>query len=166
MGELQMQAVMRDNERFRSNYSKIKADYTHLLQLRAHRVNDEAKGVIQQLESRLATEEDQRQAEYEACMNKLYSAEQQSCEQYVQKRLVEQQLGVVAKDVQRRDELEGRIDECIHAMFERLQQLELENAGLRTQMEDGGGSGSGARPGNCNDGSMVSGNMVGSQMCN
>jgi hypothetical protein len=136
MSEIQLQAVMRDNERFRSNYSKIKTDYTHLLQLRASRVGDEAKGVIEQLESRLAVEEDQRQADYEACMTKLYSAEQQSCEQYVQKRLVEQQLGEVAKDVQRRDELEGRIDECVHAMFERLQQLELENAGLRITAED------------------------------
>jgi hypothetical protein len=134
-----LEDALADRARLTGSNKKMKDDYNRLINMRSTMVSRDpsvsghAQQLISELEQRLTVEEEEREAESAAYNAKLYSAEKEQCDAYVQKRLVEHQLKQVAADVQARDELETKIESCIAGMFERMQALEAENAHLRQE---------------------------------
>lgn len=61
-------------------------------------------------------------------------AERKTCDWYVEKRLLEDKVKRLAREVQRRDALEEKIEACVHSLFQRLQQVEADNVALRHQL--------------------------------
>ena len=119
----------------------MKEDYNRLVNMRSMiatrdpTISPHAQQLIGELEHRLAVEEEEREAESAAYNAKLYTAEKQQCDAFVEKRLIEHQLKQVAADVSVRDELETKIEGCITGMFERMQILEAENLQLRSEVQ-------------------------------
>ena len=76
----------------------------------------------------------------------MYLKEKESCDWYVEKRLLQDRLKALEGEMVQRDELEGEIDGKMLSLFNRLKQLEDENVRLEQsnetlRKEQGGESG-------------------------
>ncbi|KAF0694183.1 Aste57867_14920 [Aphanomyces stellatus] len=132
-----LQEAMGESTRQKSSYLKLKGDYKRLLLQRTRTIsgNSEidahARELLALMERRLLKVEDEREQEMALYNMKLFETEQQNCDEYVAKRMLEQEIQKVTKDVKERDEIDDRIEKCMFGVFERLHQVEQENIKLR-----------------------------------
>lgn len=97
-------------------------------------VTGAARKLIDALSERLSTTDAERQAETSAYNKKLLQAEQQHCDWFVEKRLMEERISSLTAQVAERDEIEDKMELCVHSLFERLRQLEITNHNLRRKL--------------------------------
>ncbi|GAB9475844.1 hypothetical protein Gpo141_00012922 [Globisporangium polare] len=136
-----LQDALSESERQRSNYIKMKKDFQHLLGLKTKtlvenptQLNASARELLQLMERKLAQIESEHSQNLSLYNCKLYAVEQQTCESYVQQKLMEQEVQRIAMDVQQRDDVDVQIEQCMVGVFERLRQVEMENVLLKTTM--------------------------------
>ncbi|KAF1329658.1 hypothetical protein FI667_g5841, partial [Globisporangium splendens] len=133
-----LQHVLSEFERQKTNYIKVKQDFQHLLGLKTKRLvgnpaqlNTSARELLQLMEKNLAQIEREHSQNLSVYDSKLYEVEQQTCESYVQKKMMEEEIQRIAQDVQRRDDVDVQIEQCMVGVFKRLRQVELENVLLK-----------------------------------
>lgn len=86
-------------------------------------------------------------------------AERQHCDWFVERRLLQDEVAALSRQLHERDALDERIEGCIHGLFQRLQRVETRNMALTHALEQAGveipatpqhssreGSGDGAAP--------------------
>lgn len=134
-----LQDALSESERQKSNYIKMKKDFQHLLGLKTKtlvenptQLNASARELLQLMEKKLLQIEGEHSQNLSLYNCKLYEVEQQTCESYVQQRLMEQEVQRIAQDVQQRDDVDVQIEQCMVGVFERLRQVEMENVLLKT----------------------------------
>lgn len=139
-----LQDALSESERQRSNYIKMKKDFQHLLGLKTKtlvenptQLNASARELLQLMERKLAQIESEHSQNLSLYNCKLYAVEQQTCESYVQQKLMEQEVQRIAQDVQQRDDVDVQIEQCMVGVFERLRQVEMENVLLKTTATGG-----------------------------
>lgn len=134
-----LQDALSESQRQRSNYIKMKKDFQHLLGLKTKtlvenpmQLNASARELLQLMERKLAQIESEHSQNLSLYNCKLYTVEQQTCESYVQQKLMEQEVQRITQDVQQRDDVDVQIEQCMVGVFERLRQVEMENVLLKT----------------------------------
>mmetsp|Transcript_11310 Transcript_11310/g.36128 ORF Transcript_11310/g.36128 Transcript_11310/m.36128 type:complete len:447 (+) Transcript_11310:3-1343(+) len=152
VGDLQreLETAKADSRRFRTMYERLAKDHRKLVQKRmgvvtrttvfsehadAQAAHDQVSGLMQALRRRVTNLERERALEVTTLNSKLSEAERKTCDWYVEKRLLEDKVKGLSREVQRRDALEEKIEACVHALFQRLQQVEADNVALRHQLE-------------------------------
>ncbi|CAK4086951.1 unnamed protein product [Aphanomyces euteiches] len=133
--------AMEESSRQKNSYLKLKGDYKRLLLQRTRaisgntEIDKHAKELLALMERRLVKVEDEREQEIALYNLKLFETEQQNCDEYVAKKMLEQEIQKVAKDVKERDDIDDKIEKCMFGVFERLHQVEQENLKLREAHE-------------------------------
>jgi hypothetical protein len=94
----------------------------------------QAKQKIDDLEQQLEKESSQRQQEVALYNSMLYQTEQQSCDWYVERKLLETELERLQKDIETRDQLESEIEACVQGLCDQLKKAQDENTALRTKL--------------------------------
>ncbi|CAK4066321.1 unnamed protein product [Aphanomyces euteiches] len=136
-----LQEAMEESSRQKNSYLKLKGDYKRLLLQRTRaisgntEIDKHAKELLALMERRLVKVEDEREQEIALYNLKLFETEQQNCDEYVAKKMLEQEIQKVAKDVKERDDIDDKIEKCMFGVFERLHQVEQENLKLREAHE-------------------------------
>ena len=133
-------AAQRSNFHMRK-YKTLRDDYRKLLEQRAGMVGRRAHGGAQQmvgeLQQRLDKEMQEREVESALLASQLYERDRRESDLYVEKRLLEQRVEALQREIQERDRLDTEIETCVCALFEKVSFLEKEN--LRLQGAPAGG---------------------------
>ncbi|TMW62093.1 hypothetical protein Poli38472_009586 [Pythium oligandrum] len=136
-----LQDALTESERQKSNYLKMKRDFQQLLTLKTKtlyenpaQLNSSAKELVQLMEKQMKLLEQEHSQYLSVYHSKLYEVEQQNCESYAQKRMMEEEIARIAQDVQQRDAVDEQIEKCMVNVFERLRQVEAENLQLKTHV--------------------------------
>jgi len=118
------------NDEYRDRYMRMRGEYRQLLRSRTDSVRRSGRlsatqehGVlIEQLDTALKDEADLHRKESQRLNEQLYLKEKDSCDWYVEKRLLQDRLQALESEIGQRDELEGAIDSkmlgayvCMHA---------------------------------------------------
>merc|ERR1719487_2425958 len=120
----------------------MRGEYRSLLRSRTDSVrrsgklsSDKEHGVlIEQLDSALKEEAELHRKESQRLNEELYLQEKQSCDWYVEKRLLQDRLQALEGEIGQRDQLEGQINDKMVALFSRLKGLE--DANLRLEQSN------------------------------
>ena len=83
----------------------------------------------------LQDEAELHRSESQRLNEELYLQEKKSCDWYVEKRLLQDRLQAMEKEIGERDQLEGKIDDKMLALFDRLKSLEDANLRLEQSNE-------------------------------
>ncbi|DAZ98678.1 TPA: hypothetical protein N0F65_008804 [Lagenidium giganteum] len=136
--QTKLNEALSESERQKNNYLKMKRDFQHLMAVKTKSLCENpsllhanARELIQLMEKKLQQLDNEQAVSASLYNSKLYEVEQQTCDSYVQKRLVEEELQRVARDVQARDAVDVQIEQCMMGVFERLHQVEVENMQLK-----------------------------------
>ena len=132
------------NDEYRERYMRMRGEYRQLLRSRTDSVRrsgrlaqDKEQGVlIEQLDAALKEEAELHRKESQRLNEELYLKEKQSCDWYVEKRLLQDRLQALEHEMGQRDELEGAIDDKMLALFSRLKALEDANLRLEQNNEE------------------------------
>lgn len=134
-------AAQRSNFHMRK-YKTLRDDYRKLLEQRAGMVGRRVRGGAQQmvgeLQQRLDKEMQEREVESALLASQLYERDRRESDLYVEKRLLEQRVEALQREIQERDRLDTEIETCVCALFEKVSFLEREN--LRLQGASTGGA--------------------------
>ena len=146
---------------YRVRYMRMRGEYRQLLRSRTDSVRrsgrlaatNEHGVLIEQLDTALHEEADLHRQESRRLNEELYLKEKQSCDWYVEKRLLQDRLAALEGEIGQRDELDGKIDGKMLALFNRLKaledanlKLEVSNEELRAQQETAGPAGPAPAP--------------------
>lgn len=133
-----LQDAMSESERQKMNYIKMKKDFQHLLGVKTKSLTENptllhanARELIVLMEKKIQ-QLDQEYLHHLSLVNsKLYASEQQTCDSYVQSKLMEQEMERMAQEAKQRDEIDMRIEQCMVGVFERLRAVEQHNLQLQ-----------------------------------
>jgi len=131
------------NSEYRERYMRMRTEYRQLLRSRTDsvrrsgRLAQEAENgvLIDQLDTALKEEAELHRKESQRLNEELYLREKQSCDWYVEKRLLQDRLHALESEMSQRDQLEGQIDGKMLALFSRLKSLEDANVRLEQDNE-------------------------------
>ncbi|OQS00378.1 hypothetical protein THRCLA_05971 [Thraustotheca clavata] len=132
-----LQEAIDESNRQKANYLRMKQDYNRLLLQRTRtlagnaEIDSHARHFLALMEKRLETVEGEREQESMIYNMKLFETEKKSCDAFVAKKMLEEEMSKVVQDVTERDAIDDQIDKCILGVFDRLHQVELENIKLR-----------------------------------
>ena len=132
------------NDEYRERYMRMRGEYRQLLRSRTDSVRrsgrlaqEKEHGVlIEQLDQALKDEADLHRKESQRLNEELYLQEKQSCDWYVEKRLLQDRLQALESEIGQRDEIDGQIDHKMLALFSRLKSLEDANIRLEQNNEE------------------------------
>ena len=130
-------AAQGDLQRSLDELALLKRDFSKLCSKRLRRIMSFEDGdrasqeMLRMLNDRLKQQDRERSAEQDVFRDKLTRAEQQQCDWYVERRLLEQQVAHLTIDVSNRDELESSIQQCVADITMQLAALKTENAELK-----------------------------------
>jgi len=132
------------SDEYRERYMRMRGEYRQLLRSRTDSVRragriaqDTEHGVlIEQLDNALKEEADLHRQESQRLNEQLYLKDKDSCDWYVEKRLLQDRLQAMEAEMSQRDELEGAIDSKMLALFSRLKALEDANIQLEQNNEE------------------------------
>lgn len=134
-----LQDALTESERQKVNYMKMKKDFQHLLGLKTKtlvenpaQLKSSARELLQLMEKKLSQIEHEHSQNLSLYNSKLYAVEQQTCESYVQKKMMEEEIQRIAQDVKQRDDVDVQIEHCMVGVFERLREVELENVLMKS----------------------------------
>jgi len=155
------------NDEYRDRYMRMRGEYRQLLRSRTDSVRRSGRlsatqehGVlIEQLDTALKDEADLHRKESQRLNEQLYLKEKDSCDWYVEKRLLQDRLQALESEIGQRDELEGAIDSKMLALFSRLKSLEDANLQLEQKNEElsqKAGLADEAQPGTSGEGNAAS----------
>ena len=131
------------NDEYRDRYMRMRGEYRSLLRSRTDSVRKSGKlsaqkeqtVLIDQLDTALKDEAELHRKESQRLNEELYLQEKKSCDWYVEKRLLQDRLQAMEKEIGERDQLEGKIDDKMLALFGRLKALEDANLRLEQSNE-------------------------------
>ena len=131
------------NSEYRERYMRMRNEYRQLLRSRTDSVRrsgrlaqeNEHGVLIEQLDTALRDEAELHRKESQRLNEELYLQEKQSCDWYVEKRLLQDRLQALESEIGQRDQLEGQIDGKMLALFSRLKSLEDANVKLEQDNE-------------------------------
>ncbi|ETW07347.1 hypothetical protein, variant [Aphanomyces invadans] len=136
-----LQEAIGESSRQKNSYIKLKSDYKRLLLQRTRsisgssEVDSHARELLALMEKRLLKVEDEREQDMALYNMKLFETEQKNCDDYVAKKMLENEIYKVTKDAREREDLDNQIEKCMFGVFERLHQVEQENIRLREAHE-------------------------------
>ncbi|ETV65246.1 hypothetical protein H257_17966 [Aphanomyces astaci] len=139
--EKRLQEAIGESSRQKQSYMKLKSDYKRLLLQRTRsisgssEIDSHARELLALMEKRLLKVEDEREQDMALYNMKLFETEQQNCDDYVAKKMLENEMAKVTTDVKERDNLDDQIEKCMLGVFERLHQVEQENIQLRDSIK-------------------------------
>ena len=93
--------------------------------------------MVGELQQRLDKEMQEREVESALLASQLYERDRRESDLYVEKRLLEQRVEALQREIQERDRLDTEIETCVCALFE-VSFLEKENLRLRGAPAGGG----------------------------
>jgi len=123
-----------------TKYKQIREDYNRLLNKRAGTISSskaasqQAKVVVEELQSRLHKEIQEREAEAALYSARLYESERQMSDWYVEKKMLEEHIAKLNDEIAQRDKLDREIEACVCSLFERLRMLEASNERLSSKL--------------------------------
>lgn len=133
-----LQDAMSESERQKMNYIKMKKDFQHLLGVKTKSLTENptllhanARELIVLMEKKIQQLDQEHLHHLSLVNSKLYATEQQTCESYVQSKLMEQEMERMAQEVKQRDEIDTQIEQCMIGVFERLRAVEQHNLQLQ-----------------------------------
>ncbi|RLN53334.1 hypothetical protein BBJ29_000437 [Phytophthora kernoviae] len=136
--EDKLNIAVAESERHKSNYSKMKADFQRLLGVKTTTLCENptvisagARELLQLMHHKMVQLDQEHTANVSLYNEQLYAVEQQTCESFAQKKLLEREMARIAQDVQQRDDLDLQIEKCMVGVFDRLHQVESENLQLK-----------------------------------
>ncbi|KAL1523611.1 hypothetical protein AB1Y20_018547 [Prymnesium parvum] len=131
------------NAEYRERYLRMRTEYRQLLRSRTDSIKKSGKVsqeqernvLLEQLDVALRDEAELHRRESQRLNEELYLQEKKNCDSYVEKRLLQDRLAALEREMAARDELEGEIDGKMVALFNRLKQLEDANLNLEQEKE-------------------------------
>lgn len=133
-----LQDAMSESERQKMNCIKMKKDFQHLLGVKTKSLTENptllhanARELIVLMEKKIQQLDQEHLHHLSLINSKLYATEQQTCESYVQSKLMEQEMERMAQEVRQRDEIDTQIEQCMVGVFERLRAVEQHNLQLQ-----------------------------------
>ena len=122
----QLSEALADGAFYKDAYERVRADYRALSIKKIHEfsssaaVNRQAKELIAALGARLARESEEREHVKAAFNAKLYKAEQESCDWFVEKKLLLLALSRQEESMQEHKVLGERIDDTVVSIYSRM----------------------------------------------
>ena len=129
-------------KRARHDYNRLANRRIKEFSLDPH-VDVASKQLLTALGDRLNQEAADRAAESATYNDRLYAAERKQCDFFVERKLLEQQMMTLTRELEERGKLEERINSCIEGIRSQLEALRAENAALKGVSGGGEEDGSG-----------------------
>eukprot|EP00873_Tetraselmis_striata_P036346 jgi/Tetstr1/456610/TSEL_043313.t1 len=123
-------------KQIRGNYNKLLARRTEALG-RASGASSEAKLVVNELQSRLTKEMEEREVESAMYNARLYENEKQQGDWYVERRILERRIKELELEIKERDKIDADVERCIVDIFNQIAMLEQDNKKLQDQLRQG-----------------------------